>query len=998
MARRLLILTLLLLAFGFVSQASVLQARDDQETAVSTVVINEILVSNASVNLDNDAKQFSDWIELYNTGSAVNIGGYYLSDDPAIPFKYRIPDGTWIGSNSHILFWADDLNYGRHTNFKLNHGGETVLLHDNFWTFVDSITYDPQLPDISYGRQGDGNATWAYFGEPSPDVANSSQGILDQTRAPQPLSSVAGGFHTGSQNVDLSTPSGTAEIRYTVDGSIPTPSSTLFTTTISISATAVLRARVFDSGVLPSETASQTYLIDETSTLPVVSLATNPENFWDEDYGIYADGNGGTPNWEQDWERPVSVEFYLENGDFVFQQDTGVEIHGGWTRQLAQKSLGIRFRDKYGPKDLDYQLFPDKSADEFRSFILRNGGSDIGYTRYRDPMMQNLIKDQMDIDYQANRPAIVFLNGQYWGHYNIREKLNDEYLETNYGVDPNNIDFIEDENEVKHGDLVHYQAMLNYIVSHDMNAPGVYDYVRTQMDVDEFMNYQIAEIYVSNTDWPGNNLKYWRPRTVDGRWRWIIFDTDYGFGWPGGEDYTFDSLSFATSTTGPAWPNPPWSTLLLRELLKNDEFEAEFMQRFASHINISFDPARVLAVVDAMKAELEPEMPRHIARWGFPSSLSNWHNNINVVHAFGNERPSYMRTHIDNYFGNPGTNNLTVNIVGEGDVFVSSVKVPASGYSGPYFKNVPMQLEAVPALGYEFVEWQETADPNAQSALTINTDTTITAVFSAIPLPELVINELHYNPSPTQGVDEVYEFLEIYNAGDTAVALDDYRISDGVAYTFTVGTSIAPDEYIVVSIDSSTYSGNGYQVFQWTSGKLANSGETVALSNDLGHLVDQVMYGDGPPWVTTPDGDGPSLSLVSPELDNSLAINWVASDLLGGTPGAANSVSCMLPATAPTTLGIAGAAPDGVLSWTDNDPDESRGYEIWESETAVYFQPADSGTTSLPGVDSSPYMHTNAIADAANHFYRIRSINRCMQPTAPSNLVGIFKFEIEPGQ
>ncbi|MCA9948495.1 MAG: CotH kinase family protein, partial [Anaerolineales bacterium] len=816
MLRRLFTCMFLLFIFGFAiaSQVSAAQTHDSELSAVSAVVINEILVSNASVNLDTDTGQFSDWIELYNPGSAVNIGGYFLSDDPALPFKYRIPDDTWIGSNSRILFWADDQNYGRHTNFKLSDNGETVLLHDNFWSFVDSIAYGQQLADISYGRQGDGNATWVYFGEPSPEAANASQGVLDQTRAPEPLFSVAGGFHTGSQAVDLSTPSGTAEIRYTLDGSIPTPSSTLFETTISISATAVLRARVFDVGLLPSTTASQTYLIDESTTLPVVSLATNPDNFWNEDYGIYADGNGSTPNWEQDWERPVSVEFYLADGNLIFQHDTGVEIHGGWTRQLEQKSLGIRFRDKYELNDLNYQLFPDKSANTFKSFILRNGGSDIDVTRYRDPMMQNLIKDQMDIDYQANRPAIVFLNGQYWGHYNIREKLNDEYLETNYGTDPNNIDFIEDENEVKHGDLVHYQAMVNYIVSHDMNAAGVYDYVRTQMDVDEFMNYQIAEIYVSNTDWPGNNLKYWRTRTVDGRWRWILFDTDYGFGWPGGEDYTFDSLSFATSTSGPSWPNPPWSTLLLRELLKNNEFKAEFMQRFASHINISFDPVRVLDIVDTMKAELEPEMPRQIARWSYPVSLSNWNNNIDVVREFGQQRPFYMRTHIDNYFGNPGMTNLTVNIVGgEGDVYVSSVKVPASGYTGPYFKNVPMQLKAVPAFGYEFAEWQETAVTNPETALTISTDTTITAVFEPLQLPDLVINELHYNPSPTQGIDEEYEFLEIYNAGDTAVALDDYTISDGVVYTFTVGTSIAPDEYIVVSIDSSTYSGNGYQVF-----------------------------------------------------------------------------------------------------------------------------------------------------------------------------------------
>ncbi|MCP4185134.1 MAG: hypothetical protein GY761_17795, partial [Hyphomicrobiales bacterium] len=445
--------------------------------ATPSVFINEILVSNVSVNLDPDYTEFSDWIELYNAEtSQINLSGYYLTDDLSVPDKWRIPSGTQIDPGGYLLFWADGQDDENHTDFKLKHDGEVVALFDSSEDLVDSVSFGAQLPDISYGRQPDGTANWVYFGSPSPDGGNGSDGIPGQILAPQPQFDLSGGFYSGNQTVTLTTPSPTAEIRYSLDGTIPSSSSTQFSSPIAVGTTTVLRARVYDTDQLPSPVATHTYLIDESVTLPVVAVATDPANLWDDEIGIYVEGTNGITgkcsddpvNWNQDWERPSNVALYELDSSLAFQLDAGIEIFGGCTRIYNRKSLTVRGRDKYGLDRIQSQLFSDKQVSSFRSLVLRNSGNDARLTLFRDAMMQELLKGQMDIDWQGYRPVVMFLNGAYWGIHNVREKIDEDYVESNYDIESNTIDLLESNSEIFVGSDDHYQDLLDYIDDHGL--------------------------------------------------------------------------------------------------------------------------------------------------------------------------------------------------------------------------------------------------------------------------------------------------------------------------------------------------------------------------------------------------------------------------------------------------------------------------------------------------------------------------------------------------
>ena len=493
---------------------------------------------------------------------------------------------------------------------------------------------------------------------------------------------------------------------------------------------------------MPSSIITHTYFINENITLPVISISTDPENLWNDEIGIYCIGTNGitgygvTANYWQNWERPINIELYEPNGNIAFNINAGISI-GGMRRNMKQKSFRIFARNKYGTAEINYKIFDDKPINKFKSIILRNGGlPDFTSTIFRDGMMQSLLIGQMDIDYQAYKPSVVFLNGEFWGIYNIREKLNEDYLASNHGVNPDNVDLLECNAHVIEGDALHYNTMLNFIISNDMTLPTNYNYIKSQMDVDEYLNYQISQIYFANYDWPGLNIKFWRPKAENVKWRWLLFDTDAGFGMWG--QYYYNEIEHATAIDGPGWPNPPWSTLLFRKLLENNEFKNEFIQRLASYLNTTFEPERVIHIIDSLKINIHPDMPRHITRWKDEdssdgvcvASVSEWESEVDVLREFANLRPAYVRQHIINKFGLSGTVELIVNTIGEGKVKINNVNIPDSSFTGIYFKDFPIHLKAIPKVGYKFVNWQGISnDDTSEISFILTQNSTITAIF-----------------------------------------------------------------------------------------------------------------------------------------------------------------------------------------------------------------------------------------------------------------------------
>jgi hypothetical protein len=426
-------------------------------------------------------------------------------------------------------------------------------------------------------------------------------------------------------------------------------------------------------------------------------------------------------------------------------------MHGNWSNANPFKSLRIYARSVYGKENLGYPFFKSRSDSAYKRIILRNSGNDIWYTMFRDAAMQDMVS-HMNFETQAYQPSVLFINGEYWGIHNIRERIDKYYLSGRFGVNPEQVDILENNMSVDEGESAQYASMLDYITTYGVQQESNYSYVKTLMDPDCFRDYMIAQIFMVNTDWPGNNIKYWRLQTPeylpdagpgkDGRWRWLMFDVDFTFGIYTPTDYSRNMMTFVTQTNGPSWPNPDWSTFLFRKLLENQGFKTSFIVRFTDELNTAFRSEVVKSIINRMQTAIEPEMNRHIQRWKMPSSLSTWNSNVSQMRSFADQRPDYARNHLRQFFNLSSDYLLTVDVSGSGQGFVvvntiplkkETRGVPAVPYpwEGIYFRNVPLRLEAVPLPGYEFVKWTGSNLLSYQQVLELNPigNLSVTAVF-----------------------------------------------------------------------------------------------------------------------------------------------------------------------------------------------------------------------------------------------------------------------------
>lgn len=859
------------------------------------IYINEFMASNSNTILSPDFEEYADWLEIYNAeNTTIDISGFYLTDDFAEPQKWQIPSDSKISQGWSILFWADGKDEGRHTNFNFSKSGEEIGLFTNDGKLIDSIRYTEQINDISFGRYPDGNENWFFFDQPTPGTSNKNPGFSGIVQNPE--FSLNGGFYRGVLSIELIKDNPIETIRYTLDGSLPNLQSSIYSSAILLDSTTVIRAQSFREGYLPGKVITHTYFIDETTTLPVVSVATDPANLWDDEIGIYVEGTNGIPgfcsseprNWNQPWERPVSLEMYEASGNLGFKIDAGMQIGGGCTRKYPQKTLAIYVRSEYGVSKINYRIFDDKQIDSFNNIILRNSGQDWWRAMFRDGMMQTLVKDRMDIDWQAYKPAILFLNGEYWGIHAIREKHNEHYLESNYGIDPDKIDILSRNATVKQGSAKLYKDMIDFIETHDMAITEHYNWVRTQMDINEYLNYTIAEIYFANIDWPGGNIKYWRQHGENNKWRWILFDTDLGFGAHSRGQYDSNTIANAIATTATYYANPPWSTLLLRKLLENTEFKNQFIQRFASHLNITFNPQRVLNIIDSLKTNIEAEIPRHIQKWEKSTSFNDgWNYHVGVMREFASQRPGYVIDHLIGKFGLSGSAQLNVNYDDPdmGNIFINGVKLPGKNFSGKYLKDIPIQCKAVAKRGYRFVGWQGISNSRSDTInLVLTTDSSLEAIFE-IDESEvfygLRINEILALNDQTNFDEngEYDDWIELFNDSHEAIDIGGMYVTDDlnqpdmwqIPASFPDSTTIQPGEFLLLWADKDPEQG-----ILHLNIKLSGDGEQIGLAKltDSGFVfIDTLVFGSQTADVSYgrfPDGgdDFKFFTVPSPGYEN----------------------------------------------------------------------------------------------------------------------------------
>jgi hypothetical protein len=666
--------------------------------ANAQITINEVLASNGSINTDPDYGTNADWIELYNAGQTdVDLSGWSITDNLNKPQKYILPHGTSIKAGGYLLIWCDDNGTRLHASFKLSANGEEVGLFDADGKLVDSISFGPQFGDVSYGRSIDNTSTNLFFMTPTPGAANTTQGYTG--RSNQPVILTQGGAYAGSVTVTITNDQG-GVVYYTTDGSEPTRKSKVYSAPLTFTRTTVLRACILEDGKMPGPTKTMTYFLNnefQGHSLPVVSLATESSNFWDSEHGIY--GYTNKYNEKADFEIPVNIELYENNGSdrAAFNEATGVKINGLYAWQVPQKMLGVYFRKKYGESKLSYQLFHDDERTTFDDFALRASGNDWNYTMFRDGLLQQACrKGGLNLALQAFRPSVVYLNGEFLGIHNIREKVNEEYIETRYGLESGTFDMIEGDQNIEAGDMVewkHYKELWQK----DLSVQSNYDALAAVMDVENYTDFMVAQIYSHNTSVDHNPMA-WKPKG-SGEWRWIFTDGDRGF-----NRYADDFANWYAKKT-----NMPFGSML-----KNKGYRKYFCKRTADLLFTAFNPEEIQRQVTEHAKDIEPLMEQQVQRWlGTSSSYSGdaltstrqWRSRISYLRDFCNGRPIMLLWDMyENYStGMP----VMLTLTGKSGFTFNGLSINRDKWSGSYPSDMEITLTAGQRVGYTFKGWRE---------------------------------------------------------------------------------------------------------------------------------------------------------------------------------------------------------------------------------------------------------------------------------------------------
>lgn len=661
----------------------------------------------------------------------------------------------------------------------------------------------------------------------------------------------------------------------------------------------MIRAATFHQGEISGEILTNTYFRNTNHQLPVISISSDPKNFFDYNEGILVEGPNaqqGDPkygaNYWMDWEKPIHFEYFDQSKQLKIDQKAGIKVFGGWSRMSAQKSVAIFARNIYGNNRFSYNFFSDRKHEAYKSFLLRNSGNDWYYTMLRDGYVSEVVKT-LDVDRLAYQPTVVYLNGEYWGILNMREKPNEHYLAANHGVDPNSVNRLEANRLVIQGTGESYNDLIDFV--QNTTILNDYDYARAANDIDvsNFIDYQLIQIYINNRDWPGNNIKYWNTSKEYSKFRWILYDTDFGLGLYGNSDYTLNTIEFATAPYGPSWPNPPWSTLLLRRMLSNEQFKIQFINRMADLINTVFEPASMNSVLDSVAALVESDIADHQSKWG--RNYNSWNNNVNAIPPFNNERPYHVRSHFRSFFKLNRTHDviLTVSDIKAGQIKISTITPKNYPFTGLYFSDVPINFVALPKPGYKFIRWENASTlNNPEITLTLTRNIRLHAVFERDHSTDyqVVINEINYRSNNEY---DTGDWIELYNAGNQTIDLSGWILSDNnVAngYVFKEGDVIYPNGYLVVTNNVAKFKTVNPKV-EPVSGNfeygLSNTGDMIVLRDANNRTIDIVVFGILNPWPEEPLTTSATLELIHPDLDRNLYSSWQAGPL-GGTPGKRN--------------------------------------------------------------------------------------------------------------
>ena len=603
--------------------------------ARAEVRINEVMAQNGTY-VNGHAY---DWIELYNDGQkSVDLSGWHLSDKPSRPDKWTFPAGAKIAGGGYVLVYCtgdNSLSPGKnktfYADFKISASGETLVLTDSAGSEADRLELPKQYGCVSYGRALSGGAQ-GYLAEATPGKKNSAEACSG--RAERPSLATPGGFYQKKVTVRAQAPAG-ATLRYTTNGDTPTAKSRSFPAEgLTLSKTTPLRIRAFRDGLVPSETVSATYLINDSPVTPVICLTTDDKYLFNSKTGSLVKGTGSIPNYERDWEYPVNIEYYDLDGQALVNQMGTFTPAGHSARQNTQKSIALYARPAYGADRFAFNPFPHRDYESYKSLLLRSTNSDAFFCRLRDVVYSSLAEGE-GILYQDALCIQVYINGQYWGHYNLREKIN-KYMVAQYeGVtDEEDIDAIDVISRTgtprftSNGSGEDWVALADFCKTHDLNDADNLAYVQDRLDIDSLFTHAAYEIILGNTDF--TNVRLYR--VPGGKWKYLLFDVEASF-------KSLDKTPLEYYIKPVKGKIQGFRHEPLNALLDVPEMKAKFLTRVAELLKTRFTWPQVREKFVYWEDALRPILPRHIARWK-NLTMDKWTANVSAARHYARLRPT----------------------------------------------------------------------------------------------------------------------------------------------------------------------------------------------------------------------------------------------------------------------------------------------------------------------------------------------------------------------
>lgn len=596
----------------------------EKRTNSSDLIINEVMNYNTEYLKQDD--NYYDWIELYNnTNHTINLSDYYITNDDTEKEKLKLPEKELESHEYYVIMASGNTDNTTdeytHINFKLS-SEESIYLYkkDDLvdYMFIGSIPLG-----YSYGRGSEYGLY--YFEKPTPNKENDTKSSISISYEPS-FNIIPGVYNDiDSINVELK---GVGDIYYTLDGSIPDKNSKKYKESIKLTKTTVIRAVAYENDKIVSNVVTGSYIINENHTLPVLSLSLPEESF-----------NYLNNNLESNNTVVAHAELYEENSSFSI--DCGMKLFGGQTRFIPKKSFALKFSSKYGTSKLKYKVFDNRDTLKYDTIVVRSGSQDSEGAMIRDELATSIMNDYGTVDVQAYKATILYINGEYWGIYFLREKVDEDFVSNHYNVDSTNTNIVRIDNVISTGSSKDYNSLLSYVNSHDMTKEENYKYVSEHLDIDNFIDYLIGELYTTNNDIV--NTRYFNNPNIDnGKIKMIFYDFDYAF-----YNYDRDYMKWLTNKKGLGEHH--YNNDLIIQLFKNKDFENRFLERLSYNMKNVWTDENIKKRYEELYNLIEPEVERNQKRWN--RTYKQWQKECDTLKEYIDKRRSNLLSSVKSYFG-----------------------------------------------------------------------------------------------------------------------------------------------------------------------------------------------------------------------------------------------------------------------------------------------------------------------------------------------------------